>query len=245
MLELNTLGIIIDQDGKGLMKKGIISRNIALLMEHFGVRNESQLAKQVSMPQTTINKLITGVSADPRISTLAPIIQHFNISMDTLLSENPIFSDLTKNNAFNFSLIPLINFDEIIDVYENIDSLTTTNWPHWYPIHNPENKKYYAVNLSPDQFPKPFEQSSILIILKDSALLNNTYCINKHLSSNSTSIKKIFFDDGKQWLLALHPELPASEYNKNCKILGTIQFTVNNMLNNNIVHTEKHGGNNE
>lgn len=217
------------------MQKGIISRNIELLMEHFGIRNESQLAKQVGLRQSTINKLISGVTIDPRISTLAPIAEHFNLSVDTLVSNHPTFGEKTKENGRQTfdTLVPLITYHELSEVYDDIHSLNIANWPHWIPI--PPQKKesdYYAVSLK-DHLPKPFELASILVICNSSDLPNNNYCLLKHLDSNSISIKKILFDDGKQWLFALQSELSPSEFNsKLWQPIGVVHAFVANISNN-------------
>lgn len=217
------------------MKKGIISRNISLLMEHFDIRNESQLAKLIGMPQTTVNKLISGVSADPRISTLTPIIDHFKISLDTLLSESPTFSSVKTNDATDL-LIPLITYDELTDMYGDLHSLNTTNWPHWFPIPKQENDNYYSIHLTAQQLLKPFNETSLLIIHNSPKLENNTYCVVKHLSSNSINVKKSFFENGKEWLLALQSELPASEFNsEEWLLLGTIQACVTDMTNGDFI----------
>jgi len=222
------------------MKKGAISRNIGFLMEHFGIRNESQLAKQVGMPQTTVNKLIAGVSADPRISTLIPIAEHFKISLDTLLSENPMFGATIENEPAVL-WIPLIAQDEVADVYGNLDSLNTANWPHWYPIPKQKHKDYYAIHLTSELL-SPFDEASILIIEKKDSLENNTYCMVKHLNSNSINIKKAFFENGQQWLLALQSELPASEFNKKqWELLGTIRASVIDITNGDFIPLGEQG----
>ena len=217
------------------MEKGIISRNIGLLMEHFNIRNESQLAKQVGMPQTTINKLVSGVSADPRISTLTPIIEHFHISLDTLLNENPIFGRPKENQPLDI-LIPIISYDEAIDMYENLSSLNTSNWPNWFPIPHQKDKKYYAIHLTLQELSQPFDRTSVLVIKNNSTLQDNTYCIIRHIESNSINIKKVSFENGKKWLIALQPKIPAAEYNKQqWTSLGTIQAAITDLTDHNFI----------
>lgn len=220
------------------MKKDTISRNIGLLMEHFGIRNESQLAKQVNMPQTTINKLLSGVSSDPHISTLTPIIEYFKISLDTLLSETPIFSSASTTEPQDL-LVPLITYDELVDVYDDLSSLNSTNWPHWYPIPKQKNNDYYVVHLTQQRLSKPFDQASLLIVQHSQTLQNNIYCLVKHLPSNSLNIKKAHFENGKEWLLTLQPELPTSEFDVNeWLLLGNIQAVLIDMTNGSFIQME-------
>ena len=174
------------------MKKGIISRNISLLMEHFAIRNESQLAKLVGMPQTTINKLITGVSSDPRISTLTPIITHFKISLDTLLSDDPVFATVNLKQSSDV-FVPVVTLEELGDIYANLNSLKTENWPQWYSIPKQNSHNYYAVHVSPKELLPPFQDASILIAKNESKLPQSGYCLIKHQRSNIISLKRVFF----------------------------------------------------
>lgn len=197
------------------MKNDTISRNISLLMEHFNIKNESQLAKQVGMAQTTINKLTAGTSTDPRISTLMPIAQHFNIHIDTLFSENPSFT--------NDSSIPIITYDELNETYEDLDSLTTTNWPYWYPVPK-KGGHYYAVQVFQGQILEPFHNSCLLIVENKQNWQDNTYCLAKHIASDSINIKKVYLENGDVWLTSLKPNLPPIKFDSyEWQHLGTIQ----------------------
>jgi transcriptional regulator with XRE-family HTH domain len=210
------------------MKKGIISKNIGLLMEHFGIKNESQLAKLVGSPQTTINKLTSGVSVDPRISTLAPITEYFNISIDTLLQDNPNFEEIAQK-FHNETNIPIIHLNELNEMFGDIVTLDHTNWPHWYPIrYNPDIN--YAIQIKYNQLSQPFNDSCLLIVDENCKLKNNYYFIFKHLSSNTISIKKIHFENGEQWLLALQNDLPPTKFNESeWQSLGMIKAKIVDM----------------
>jgi len=215
------------------MKKGIISRNIGLLMEHFGIRSVAQLAKLIGMPQTTLNKLSSGISPDPKISTLTPLANYFNITIDTLLSEHPVFTHPEAQRQDNW-FVPLISYDELPNIHGHLDSLTVNTWPQWHPIPAQEEQGavYYAVHVIVKQIPPPFHEASVLIVKNDPKLINNSYVLIKHLTSQVVTIKKVVFDNGKQWLLPLQNELPISEFNaQEFQSLGTIQAFVTDISN--------------
>ncbi len=218
------------------MEKGIISRNINLLMEHFAIRNESQLAKLVGMPQTTVNKLITGISSDPRISTLIPIIKHFKISLDTLLSDDPVFEKTSVQQSSDL-LVPIVTLEELSDIHVNLHALKSENWPQWYSIPKQNSHNYYAVHVSPKELLPPFQDASILIAKNESKLPQSGYCLIKHQRSNIISLKRVFFDDGRQWLLALEPGLPPIEFNhRQSKSLGIIQAFVTDISRGDFIY---------
>lgn len=206
------------------MKKDIIKKNFELLMGHFGISNISQMAKEIGMPQTTVNKLVTGETADPRISTLVPVAEHFKISLNDLFADCPKF---IQDKNLQESWIPVINFDELPTLKNDINNLTLSNWPHWYPVPVKDYQNCYAIKLKQNQTPRPFDQASLLIVTNDPDLTDNRYCVLKHLKSNSINIKKIAFDKGQYWLLALQPEIPPQKLaEKEWLSMGTIQSFV-------------------
>jgi transcriptional regulator with XRE-family HTH domain len=206
-------------------------------MEQFNIKSESQLAKKVGMAQTTVNKLITGATADPRISTLTPIAEHFKISVDTLLSENPKFDQEnfhTSNDILSIQ-IPLINFDELIDLHSGIQSLSTNNWPHWYSLNTNQQGLYFALYLT-ESMSNLFQKGSVVTILKDLILSNNSYVLLKHIETNTLTIKRVKIDGGDCWLLPLLPELPAAAYEASkWESLGSLQTITQNLSDNNFL----------
>ena len=62
--------------------------NIRTLMKQHGEMTESKLAKEINLPQPTVNRLLSGAIADPKISTLTLIANFFKISIDWLLGRN-------------------------------------------------------------------------------------------------------------------------------------------------------------
>ncbi len=208
------------------MLKSTISRNISLLMEYHDIRSETKLAEAANISQTTLNKLVSGTTSDPRISTLKPIAKFFNITLDSLMSENPIFADelqhkKVENPAGATQLIPLVSESELLDIYETLSSLTQDNWPS-FPIPKQNTSNYYAM-LTTKKLDKPFEKARVLIIKNEDKLPDDSYCLLKHIDSDSVSIKKIKVVDGKKWLFALQ-NVPSLEFDEaKWQPLGTIE----------------------
>src|SRR5690348_10569311 len=59
------------------------------LMEEAGVK-EAELARQVGLPQTTINRLLLGGTTDPRAYTLKPIADFFSVTIGQLCGFEPV-----------------------------------------------------------------------------------------------------------------------------------------------------------
>lgn len=57
---------------------------------------EAHLAKIIGMPRATINKIATGKIVNPRSSTLNLIAKYFNITIDQLVGNEPLFDSRLK-----------------------------------------------------------------------------------------------------------------------------------------------------
>lgn len=57
-----------------------VSENLAYLLAKNGM-NATLLAGRTGVPQPTIHRILTGESADPRTSTLAPLADYFGVSV--------------------------------------------------------------------------------------------------------------------------------------------------------------------
>lgn len=66
-----------------------IGKIIRQLME-YNKMSEADLCRGVNLPQTTINRLLSGQTSDPRISTLVMLAQFFEISLEQILGQESI-----------------------------------------------------------------------------------------------------------------------------------------------------------
>lgn len=216
------------------MKRDNISRNIGLLMEHFEILSESQLARETGLGQATINKLVSGATEDPRLTTLLPIAERFNISLDTLVSDNPNFSPEENNKLDNKIIyIPIIQFYEINEMYNSLSALHLENWPYWIPFSKKKNS-YFAVRINKESYVEPFNKASILILEITHNLTNGNYCLIKHIESNTISIMKTIKEAGQIWLFSLKKELPSFQYKKeDWQIFGLIRGLIIDMSEDN------------
>ena len=78
------------------------------LMGHFKM-TEADLCRGVNLPQTTINRLLTGQTCDPRISTLTVLAEFFDVSLGQLVGKEKLVLNPSYNQAKG-STIPVIDW---------------------------------------------------------------------------------------------------------------------------------------
>lgn len=89
---------------------GILQNNLEYLMTKHGT-NDTQVAQAIDIPQTTIFRIRTGDTKNPRVSTLAKIAEHFRVSLEALTEINlrsAEFSIEPVPTATPFKQIPVV-----------------------------------------------------------------------------------------------------------------------------------------
>ena len=83
-----------------------------------------KLGDRLGIPSMTIRRIVSGETADPRISTLQSIAQYFNISLDSLLGNQ----QLTSNDCVPYQ-VPILPWHELnIFLQPKLDLSTIKKW---------------------------------------------------------------------------------------------------------------------
>ena len=140
-----------------------IAKNLKALLAKEQL-SANQLARMLNIPPMTIRRLITGETADPRISTLKLIAHYFNVSVDALSDageQTPIkLTEKTKPH-----LVPIISWN--IAEKNALNDLDLKQWKTWQPISLNEkdtiSANAFALESRPSMHPR-FPQGTIFII---------------------------------------------------------------------------------
>ncbi|TLY46799.1 MAG: helix-turn-helix transcriptional regulator, partial [Gammaproteobacteria bacterium] len=111
-------------------QKITLSQNLYILLEIHNV-NLSQMAQTLDIPVMTIRRLLSGETADPRVSTLKLIADYFNISIDSLIQSNEKFIKLSRKKSTPLFL-PILDW-ETAQKITTIHELDLTKWKSWQP----------------------------------------------------------------------------------------------------------------
>ena len=74
--------------------------------------SEADLCRGVNLPQTTINRLLTGQTCDPRISTLAALARFFGVSLDQIIGKEKLVLNASYNQVKG-ATIPVIDWTNL------------------------------------------------------------------------------------------------------------------------------------
>jgi transcriptional regulator with XRE-family HTH domain len=68
-----------------------LQHHLKRLIAHHEIISGSDLARQLNIPPPSINRILSGHTADPRCSTLILLADYFDISIDQLLGREKLF----------------------------------------------------------------------------------------------------------------------------------------------------------
>lgn len=88
----------------------ILQKNLDFLMSRHET-NDTQVAQKLDIPQTTIYRIRTGETKNPRVDTLAKIADHFRVSVEALTKTDLRTAELSTTRvpiATPFQQVPVV-----------------------------------------------------------------------------------------------------------------------------------------
>lgn len=191
-------------------------KNLMLLMQAKDL-TEAQLSREIAMAQPTMHKLMSGATTDPRISTLIPIAEYFNVTIDQLLGLVPFDVSLIASNKNSHSAIkvPVLPWEHLVEHRKNLADLTVSNWGEWLAINKHFAKDSYATRIKNSAFSAPFSNNTVIVVDPSLSITNGCYIFLKSTSTDSLTIKKCLFDGGDFWLMSLIDGIQPVLWNEN------------------------------
>lgn len=202
-----------------------VSKIITTLMGEVGIK-EAELARQTGLPQTTINRLLIGDTADPRANTLKPIAKFFGVTVGQILGEEPISPDriagsFHANNREAWLNVPIIPWEDALSWIFRKESYDIHSHKKWIITERPVSNSSFAIVSKPFMEPR-FRKNSILIVDPSSEYQDGKFVVVTFDNSNVT-IRQLTSDSSEIYLKHFDTTIPSIKLDNNLhKILGVI-----------------------
>lgn len=188
-----------------------------------GEMSEASLAQKVNVPKATINRILSGRTPDPRVSTLAPIAKYFGISIEQLLGVEPLPQNLPFKTRIADAVLEL-PFVEIEQIYNwHLGKYKPTKF-HEISITKDSSfaeHSYVTKNVSSAMFPK-FTDDSYLLVNLELEPKNEDYVIYYLPQEKSVLFRKLIFEGKDKYLCAIYPGFKAVKITQNALFLGVV-----------------------
>lgn len=200
-------------------------QNVATILSTLiGEMTETAFADKVNVPKATINRLLSGRTPDPRVSTLIPIANYFGITINQLLGLEPLPTHSPIQCApENGSIlkIPYIELDKLTGW------ITQTFQPNqFYSIIASNDgmidQHAYLTKVDSDGMSPKFNKDTFLIVNKKVAPQPGDYGVFYIEEENQVCFRKLITEGPQHYLYALHPGYEILGPFKKVDHLGTV-----------------------
>lgn len=200
------------------------SEVLRYLMQDIGDISEGELSRRTGIPQPTIHRILSGKTPNPRLDSVKPLADFFNVSIDQMLARNSLpkdripgtfVTDIVKQKS-----IPVLTWEEVI------------NWPDilkrpefklnrsWIMSDLQVDSLSFAFQINDVHFAPEFKKGTWLIIDPTRPMQEGLFLIASHLGQ--TIIGQITTDSNDEFVLfGVCPgsiEIPLNQ----CRCFGVI-----------------------
>lgn len=184
--------------------KNSIGQKLNFLLFQKGMR-AMDLARQIDVPQPTLHRILNGKSKKPHQDTLNKIADFFNLGINELINETPLWHYEHKlENKLNNSTheIPLVTIQEDQSLDELVKGSEKT-----LIVTNDISAQAFAIILNDESLFPIFHTGSTLIFdpLKKPNVRNYVFVLLG--ATNKYTIRQLLTDEEHYFLKPLNPDI--------------------------------------
>lgn len=186
-----------------------LGSNLNKLLEREGLTSDD-LSRLIGIPSTTIKRMRSG-DANPTLNSLLPIAEYFSVTLNQLISGDPLAKE------FKASKLPLLSWEDCFN-YDSTDYGTISK-----TILTERNvsKKAFALIIKEDE-QEFFPENSILIVEPEIEPKSGDYVIVANMKQHMAAIRKYIIEIDKIYLKPLIPGIEISTLTSIYKVLGVV-----------------------
>lgn len=197
-----------------------VSLTIGDILQELLHRNrltESELARKIKVPRATINRLVSGRTPDPRISTLEAIAAYFEISVDQLLGKQALEADQQHQtqSATKITQIPILDINQTLDWEQQTKNPNQSN-----TISSQTGQ--FAVKVTGEAMWPQFSEGTLLIIDTKKEPKNRDFVLVYIRNDDVVLFRKLLSDSSLRYVEAINKQFPTINLNSRDLIVGVV-----------------------
>ncbi len=201
---------IIQQLRGALTDNQAFISNVKQLMQKQNIR-EAGLSRLTGIPLTTLHKILSGKTSDPRISTLQTLANYFEVTVDELY---------TGVQNTNIQSIPILSWGDCTKDTKFLKSLTPSNWGEWLTTEHIA-KFAYGLISKPSMEPR-FPKGTTLIVDPSLTPEDGDLVIVVYNSITDATIRQLSDDGPNRYLISFTPNEPKERLSNDIRIISVV-----------------------
>jgi len=195
----------------------ILITNVQKLMRERKL-NEAELSRRTEIPKPTLHKILSGKTADPRISTIKILADFFEVTLDDLYQENLSFAHKPLPQGIS---IPIISWSDSLNAKTVINELTPSNWQQWIIVDGTEDQFLYGLTSKPC-FEPYFPRGTILVVDSKQKANDGDLVVVHYPNTNEATLRELSIDGPNRLLMPLNDTYAPDKLDDSIKILGMV-----------------------
>jgi len=197
------------------------------LMRDIGDISEGELFRRTGVPQPTIHRILSGATPNPRMDSIEPLAEFFNVTPDQMLGRIPLPKDRIPGTFVTLSetkkMVPLLNWSEIVywpNILKNTDFKTDRNW---VTSESGIKGEAFALKITSADYLPEFRNGTIIIIDSNRKPKNGDFAIGVSKKNNTVILGRILIDNDYSIIIPLvgnYSELPIGRAIDVCGIIS-------------------------
>jgi len=199
-----------------------LSKVLKTLMADEGL-TETELFRRTGIGQPVIHRIASDETGNPKIATLSPIANYFNISISQLIGDDPLpearLTGRYSRKLERWHKVPLLSWNQI---------------PEWTSSHSPQASARtvatdatvgdyaYAVQLYNTSMNPQFPPGTILIIDPERHPTDSDFAIVHELGKQAPTFKQVLIDGATILLKPLNKDFKTVNYSDAYRFLGVM-----------------------
>lgn len=169
---------------------------------------ETELSRRINLGQPVIHRIASGETRNPKLETLSPIANYFQISINQLIGDEPlplVHNELSDALPAQLRSVPLLSWDQV------------SHWPKLKKMPIGSDCVYtdlvlsqqgFAVKVQDTTMRPRFPEETLLLVEPEIKPTDRSYVIFK-MAHKPQAVFRQFFTDGNSYYL--NPMNPAFE----------------------------------
>ncbi|MBV8802197.1 MAG: helix-turn-helix domain-containing protein [Gammaproteobacteria bacterium] len=169
------------------------------LMHDIGDISEGELFRRTGVPQPTIHRILSGATPNPRIDSIEPLAEFFNVTPDQMLGRIPLPKDRIPGTfiALNETkkIVPLLDWPEIAswpNILKNSNFKTNRTW---ITSESGIKGEAFAIKIINEDYLPEFRNGTIIIVDVTRIAKSGDFAVGVQNKNNIATLGRILIDN--------------------------------------------------
>lgn len=180
---------------------------LAELMKECGI-DDIKLSQYTNVPISSISRIRLAKNCNPTISTLQPLADFFDVSIEQFLNYQPLDDDRIpgthKPTLFTSSMLPVIKWSDVIDFIDNKETFFSNKKIEWVASEQETSENSFAVEIPDASFALFLKKGSTILIDSEKTIKNGDFVLFKVKNKNLIVLKQVLIEKDNVYIKSMN-----------------------------------------